>query len=46
MFGRRLTTFKLFGFEVQIDLSWFILAVLVTWSLAVGIFPLYLENIL
>jgi Zn-dependent protease/predicted transcriptional regulator len=45
MFGRRLTIFKLFGFEVRIDLSWFILAVLITWSLAVGLFPLYLKNL-
>jgi Zn-dependent protease len=39
MLGRRIKLFKLFGFEVQIDLSWVIIAVLVAWSLAVGFFP-------
>jgi Zn-dependent protease/CBS domain-containing protein len=45
MFGRRITLFSLFGFEVRIDISWFILAVLVTWSLAVGLFPFYFEGL-
>jgi Zn-dependent protease/CBS domain-containing protein len=31
--------FKLFGIRVQVDASWLILAVLVTWSLAQGLFP-------
>lgn len=39
MFGKRLKVFKLLGFEVNIDLSWIIIAVLVTWSLAAGLFP-------
>jgi len=39
MFGRQLTLFELFGFKVQVDLSWILLAVLVTWSLAEGYFP-------
>jgi Zn-dependent protease/CBS domain-containing protein len=39
MFGRRIKLFKLFGFEVRIDLSWLIIAALVTWSLADGLFP-------
>jgi len=39
MFGRRITLFKLMGFEVRLDASWIILAFLVTWSLAVGYFP-------
>jgi len=39
MLGRRIKLFKLFGFEVRIDLSWVIIAVLVAWSLAVGFFP-------
>ena len=38
MFGPRFRLFKLFGFPVYIDLSWFIIAVLVTWSLAEGFF--------
>jgi Zn-dependent protease/CBS domain-containing protein len=39
MFGKQLTLFELFGFKVQIDLSWILLAVLITWSLAEGYFP-------
>ncbi|SEM41517.1 Zn-dependent protease (includes SpoIVFB) [Syntrophus gentianae] len=39
MFGNRITLFKLLGFEVRIDASWLLLALLVTWSLAKGIFP-------
>ncbi len=39
MFGNRITLFRLLGFEVRIDTSWLLLALLVTWSLAKGIFP-------
>jgi len=39
MFGRRIKLFKLMGFEVRLDLSWIIIAVLVTWSLASWFFP-------
>jgi Zn-dependent protease/predicted transcriptional regulator len=39
MFGKRITLFKLFGFEVHVDLSWAALALLITWSLAKGLFP-------
>jgi Zn-dependent protease/predicted transcriptional regulator len=39
MFGRRIKLFNLFGFEVRIDLSWLIIAALITWSLADGLFP-------
>jgi Zn-dependent protease/CBS domain-containing protein len=39
MFGRSVKIFTLFGFEVKIDLSWIIIAGLVTWSLAGGLFP-------
>ena len=45
MFGRRIKLFKLFGFEVRIDLSWIIIAVLVAWSLAVGFFPFRYKNL-
>lgn len=41
MFGKSYKLFKLFGFEVKVDASWLILAVLVTWSLAEGVFPYY-----
>ncbi len=39
MFGRSITLFRLFGFAVRIDVTWIFIAVLVTWSLAQGIFP-------
>jgi len=45
MFGRRLTLFKLFGFEVRVDASWLILAILVTWSLARGLFPAWFKGL-
>ena len=41
MFGRTFTLFKMFGFAVRVDASWLIIAVLITWSLAVGFFPHY-----
>jgi Zn-dependent protease/CBS domain-containing protein len=41
MFGRRITLFKLLGFEVRLDASWLIIAALVTWTLAAGVFPFY-----
>ncbi|MGE5893142.1 MAG: M50 family metallopeptidase [bacterium] len=39
MFGKRITLFRLLGFEVRIDVSWLIIAFLITWSLAKGFFP-------
>jgi Zn-dependent protease len=39
MFGRQFKLFKILGFSVNIDLSWLIVALLVTWSLAHGYFP-------
>lgn len=44
MFGHSIRLFKLFGFEVKIDLSWLILAVLITWTLAKGWFPHTYKN--
>jgi Zn-dependent protease/CBS domain-containing protein len=45
MFGRSITIFKLLGFEVKIDLSWILLALIITWSLAQGLFPYYFKNL-
>ncbi|MFH0976859.1 MAG: site-2 protease family protein [Spirochaetota bacterium] len=45
MFGKSMTLFKLFGFEVKIDISWIFIAVLITWSLAKGFFPGYYNNL-
>jgi Zn-dependent protease/CBS domain-containing protein len=39
LFGRRFTLFHLFGIAIRIDPSWVLLAVLITWTLAVGFFP-------
>jgi len=44
MLTKRLTLFRLFGFAVKIDASWLLLAVLVTWSLARGVFPFYFPD--
>lgn len=45
MFGKRYDLFTLFGFKIRIDLSWFIIAILITWSLAEGFFPFYYEGL-
>ena len=39
MFGKRFPLLKIFGFQVWIDASWLILGLLITWSLADGVFP-------
>lgn len=39
MFFYRMRLFSLFGFDVYVDASWLLIAVLIAWSLAVGIFP-------
>jgi Zn-dependent protease/predicted transcriptional regulator len=46
MFGKSISLFKLFGFEVKIDLSWLVIATLITWSLATGVFPYYYKGLL
>lgn len=45
MFGKTISLFKLFGFQVKIDLSWIVIAVLITWSLAKGVFPYYYKGL-
>jgi Zn-dependent protease/CBS domain-containing protein len=39
MFGRRFQLFKIFGFQISVDPSWFVIFALVSWSLAVQYFP-------
>ncbi|NBB81983.1 MAG: CBS domain-containing protein [Alphaproteobacteria bacterium] len=39
MFANSIRLFRLFGFEVKLDASWILLAILISWSLAVGYFP-------
>ena len=36
---RPIRLFTLFGFEVKLDLSWLMLALLISWSLGAGMFP-------
>lgn len=45
MFGRQITLFRIFGFRVGIDWSWLILAILITWTLAVGFFPHFVPDL-
>ncbi len=44
MFGRKIHLFTLFGFDVGIDFTWVFLAVLVAWSLASYLFPVYYQG--
>lgn len=45
MFGKRIKIFSLLGFEVNIEWSWIIIAILVVWSLSTGFFPYEYENL-
>ncbi|MDX1500826.1 MAG: site-2 protease family protein [Thermoanaerobaculia bacterium] len=45
MFGRRFELFRVFGVPLRIDLSWFVVAALVAWSLATGFFPSTAEGL-
>ena len=45
MIGKKLVLFELLGFKVQVDASWIFLALLVTWSLASGLFPIWYEDL-
>ena len=45
MFGPKTRLFKIFGFEVNLDASWFFLALLISWSLAQGYFPALYEGL-
>lgn len=39
MFGRKFELFHLFGFPIRVDSSWFFVVILISWSLATGLFP-------
>ena len=39
MFEKKISLFSMFGFKVSLDITWFILAILIVWSLAKGVFP-------
>lgn len=45
MFGRSIDLFTIFGFAIRLDLSWFLIAILVAWSLATGLFPVWYEDL-
>ncbi|MGD0169517.1 MAG: site-2 protease family protein [Smithella sp.] len=45
MFGRTASLFKVFGFEIKVDISWLLLAALLTWTLASGLFPEYYKSL-
>ena len=45
MFSNRLKLFVLFGFQVWIDASWILIGILVTWTLASGVFPAVLPSL-
>ena len=39
MFGARIKLFRLAGFDVNLDMSWVFIALLISWTLATGYFP-------
>lgn len=45
MFGRSYSLFRILGFDVKANISWLIIAVLITWSLATGLFPSYYPDL-
>jgi len=47
MFTKRFKLFRLMGFDVHIDLSWFIIAILITWSLGGqnGLFSIFYPDL-
>ena len=45
MFTNRIPLFTLFGIKVGLDYSWFLLAILLVWSLMAGYFPWVLPGL-
>ena len=45
MFGKPVTLFRIFGFEIKVDWSWTILGALIVWSLATGLFPVWYKGL-
>ncbi len=45
MFGKRIKLFTLLGFDVSVDFSWILIAFLITWSLAAGVFPSFYRGL-
>ena len=44
MFTKRFKLFNLLGFPIFVDLSWFIIVLLITWSLATNLFPHFYDG--
>ena len=45
MFEKSFKLFTLYGFEVKLDLTWIILGIVITWTLAKGFFPFYFKEL-
>ncbi len=45
MFARSFKLMTLLGFDIKIDPSWFLIAALITWSLATGYFPFVVPEV-
>ncbi|MCA9159815.1 MAG: hypothetical protein KDA72_15880, partial [Planctomycetales bacterium] len=45
MFTKRFRICSVLGFPIYLDLSWFAIAILISWSLATGYFPQQLEGL-
>lgn len=45
MFNKRLQIFSFFGIKIGIDLSWILIAILLTWTLASGFFPYHYPHL-
>lgn len=41
MFGKPLNFLRVAGFNIGLDISWFFIAILLSWTLAAGYFPFY-----
>ena len=44
MFSNSVKLFKLMGFDIKVDPSWFLIATLIVWTLSTGYFPQLLED--
>lgn len=44
MLRKRIDLFRHFNFEIRIDASWVIPAILIVWSLSAGLFPFLSEG--
>lgn len=45
MFGKRMNVLTFRGIKIGIDFSWFFIAILLTWTLAAGYFPMHHPNL-